>query len=159
MKKRNANQFRAAQALHQILPRLDRLMRQSEGHVGATGGQLSALAAISEFGRDRLHLLAEHEGVSRPTMSRLVNALEAKGLIEKQTDEGDRRAPRLAITWAGRTVLVESCDERTRILMALMENLTDEECATLDECLRKLGPRGEKLNPSAVPTHQKLPLA
>lgn len=138
MNKQNTNKFRAAQALHQTLPKLDRLMRQTERRVGATGGQLSALAAISEFGRDRLHLLAEHEGVSRPTMSRLVNALEARGLIEKQTDEGDRRAPRLSITQVGRGVLVKSCNERTRILMALMENLTDEECAILNECLRKL---------------------
>lgn len=114
-------------------------MRQTERRAGATGAQLSALAAISEFGRDRLHLLAEHEGVSRPTMSRLANALEARGLIEKQTDEGDRRVPRLAVTEHGRHVLVESCGERTRILMALMEDLTDEECATLNECLRKLG--------------------
>lgn len=118
-------------------------MRQTERRAGATGGQLSALAAISELGRDRLHLLAEHEGVSRPTMSRLVNALEARGWIEKKVDGGDRRAPRLSITKVGRTVLVESCDERTRILMALIENLTDEECATLNECLRKLGPRGK----------------
>ena len=84
-----------------------------------------------------------HFLVDVPVNDSLVNALEAKGMIEKQTDEGDRRAPRLAITRAGRTVLVESCDERTRILMALMENLTDEECATLNECLRKLGPRGK----------------
>ncbi|WP_171181805.1 MarR family winged helix-turn-helix transcriptional regulator [Ruegeria sp. HKCCD8929] len=143
MNKENTNKFRAAQALHQTLPKLDRLMRQTERRVGATGGQLSALAAISEFGRDRLHLLAKHEGVSRPTMSRLVNALEARGLIEKQTDEVDRRAPRLSITQVGRSVLVESCDERTRILMALMENLTNEECATLNECLRKLGPHSK----------------
>lgn len=113
-------------------------MRQTERSAGTTGGQLSALAAISEFGRDRLHLLAEHEGVSRPTMSRLVNALETRGLIEKQTDEGDRRAPRLSVTEVGRRVLVESCEERTRILMALMDDLTDEECTTLNNCMRKL---------------------
>ncbi|WP_299082956.1 MarR family transcriptional regulator [uncultured Ruegeria sp.] len=143
MNKQNTDKFRAAQALHQTLPKLDRLMRQTERRAGATGGQLSALAAISEFGRDRLHLLAEHESVTRPTMSRLVNALEARGLIEKETDEADRRAPRLSITKAGRSVLVESCEERTHIMMALMEDLTDEECATLNECLRKLGPRSE----------------
>ena len=77
--------------------RLMRLYRQG-GVSSNRQAEFQALAAISEFGRDRLHLLAEHEGVSRPTMSRLVNALEAKGLIEKQTDVGDRRAPRLAIT-------------------------------------------------------------
>lgn len=143
MNEQNANKFRAAQALHQTLPKLDRLMRQTERRAGATGAQLSALAAITEFGRDRLHLLADHEGVSRPTMSRLVNALEARGMIVKETDEGDRRARRISVTEAGRRILVESCEERTRILMALMDNLTNEECSTLSDCLRKLGTQNE----------------
>lgn len=117
---------------------LDRMMRQAEQRAGATGQQLSAIAAISEFGKDRLHLLANHEGVSRPTMSRLVKTLEARGWIEKHVDTGDRRTPRLSVTNTGRTILVESCEERTQILMALMEGLNDEECFSLSACIRKL---------------------
>lgn len=134
----NPSKFFAAQALHQVLPMLDRLMRQVEQHAGATGQQLSAIAAISEFGKDRLHLLASHEGVSRPTMSRLVNTLEARGWVEKHSDKGDRRTPRLSVTDTGRTILVESCEERTQILMTLMSGLSDEEGVMLSNCLRKL---------------------
>lgn len=133
------SKFFAAQALHQVLPKLDRMMRQVEQRAGATGQQLSAIAAISEFGKDRLHLLAYHEGVSRPTMSRLVNTLEARGWIERHVDSDDRRTPRLSATDAGLKTLVASCEERTQILMTLMEGLNDEECSTLNVCLRKLG--------------------
>ena len=132
------SKFFAAQALHQVLPMLDRMMRPVEQRAGATGQQLSALAALSEFGKDRLHLLASYEGVSRPTMSRLVNTLEARGWIVKQIDKGDRRTPRLSVTDAGRNVLVESCEERTRILMALMGELSEAECTALSAGLRKL---------------------
>lgn len=138
MKQQLPSKFFAAQALHQVLPMLDRLMRQAEQRAGATGQQLSALAAISEFGKDRLHLLASHEGVSRPTMSRLVNTLDARGWIEKHEDDGDRRTPRLSVTSAGRTVLVECCEERTYILMTLMDGLSDKDCTALNSCLRKL---------------------
>lgn len=117
---------------------LDRKMRQVEQRAGATGQQLSAIAAISEFGKDRLHLLANHEGVSRPTMSRLVNTLEARGWVQKNVDEGDRRTPKLSVTNAGQTILVESCKERTQILMTMMNGLSDEEGAMLNTCLRKL---------------------
>lgn len=113
-------------------------MRQIEQRAGATGQQLSAIAAISEVGKDRLHLLASHEGVSRPTMSRLVNTLEVRGWVEKHVDKGDRRTPRLSVTDVGRTILVESCEERTQILMTLMEGLSDEEGLVLNTCLRKL---------------------
>lgn len=135
------SKFFAAQALHQALPMLDRMMRQGEQRAGATGQQLSAIAAISEFGKDRLHLLASHEGVSRPTMSRLVNTLEARGWIEKQVDDGDRRIPKLSVTDAGRTILVESCEVRTQFFMTLMGGLNDEECSMLNACLRKLSLR------------------
>ncbi len=132
------NKFFAAQALHQVLPMLDRMMRQGEQRAGATGQQLSAIAAISEFGMDRLHLLARHEGVSRPTMSRLVSTLESRGWIEKQVDDGDLRSPKMSVTDAGRTILIQSCDLRTQILMTLMDGLSEEECSMLNACLKKL---------------------
>lgn len=139
MTKPHPSKFFAAQALHQVLPKLDRMMRQAEQRAGATGQQLSAIAAISVFGKDRLHLLANHEDVSRPTMSRLVNTLEARGWIEKHVDIGDRRTPKLSVTGSGQSILVESCEERTQILMTLIEGLNDEECSALNTCLRKLG--------------------
>ncbi|WP_298938519.1 MarR family winged helix-turn-helix transcriptional regulator [uncultured Ruegeria sp.] len=132
------SKFFAAQALHQLLPMLDRMMRQIEQRAGATGQQLSAIAAISEFGMDRLHLLASHEGVSRPTMSRLVNNLEARGWILKQIDKGDLRTPRLSVTDIGRKMLVASCEERTQILMNLMGEFDEKECAAFSSILRKL---------------------
>lgn len=113
-------------------------MRQAEQRAGATGQQLSAMATISEFGKDRLHLLASHEGVSRPTISRLINTLESRGWIEKHVDKEDRRTPRLTVTDTGRKVLVESCEKRTLILMTLMNGLSDEEGSMLNTSLRKL---------------------
>lgn len=138
MNDQHPSKFFAAQALHQVLPMLERIMRQAEQRAGATGQQLSAIAAISEFGKDRLHLLAGHEGVSRPTMSRLVNTLEARGWVTKSIDKGDRRTPTLSVTDAGRKVLVDCCEERTQILMTLMGELSEGECVALYTSLRKL---------------------
>lgn len=114
------------------------MMRQIEQRAGATGQQLSAIAAISEFGADRLHTLARHEGVSRPTMSRIVSTLVDRGWIEKSSDGGDRRTPKLSVTPDGRDVLVRCCEERTQLLMTLMGGLSEDECSAFDCCLRKL---------------------
>lgn len=138
MNKSQPSKFLAAQALHQILPKLGRMMRKVEQQSGATGQQLSAIAAISEFGKDRIHTLATHEGVSRPTMSRLVTTLEGRGWVEKCPDEQDRRTPKLSVTVAGRDILVQSCAERTHVFMDIMGALDDEECSALSACLRKL---------------------
>lgn len=117
------HQFLAAQKLHQLLPRLDRLMRQIDREAGATGAQLSALAAVSELGKDRLHLLAAHEGVSRPTMSRIVSALTEKGWLESITDPRDGRTPVLSVSQAGRKVLERCCAKRTDALMRTLDGL------------------------------------
>lgn len=114
------------------------MMRQIERRAGATGQQLSAIAAISEFGKDRLHTLASHEGVSRPTMSRIVGTLVDRGWIRKSSDGHDKRTPKLSTTLEGRNVLVRCCEERTRLLMTLMAGLSEEQCSALEDCLRNL---------------------
>jgi DNA-binding MarR family transcriptional regulator len=49
--------------------------------------------------------LAEYIGVSLPSMSKLVDSLTYRGLIDRQPDAEDRRRVRLGLTEAGRTVL------------------------------------------------------
>jgi DNA-binding MarR family transcriptional regulator len=49
--------------------------------------------------------LAERLGLSLPGMSRNVDGLERRGLLDRREDERDRRMKRLKLTAAGREVL------------------------------------------------------
>lgn len=111
------------------------MMRQIDRDAGATGAQLSALAAISELGKDRLHLLAAHEGVSRPTMSRIVSALVEKGWLQCAADPEDGRTPVLTVSDAGLEMLQRCCAKRTDALMQVLDGLDRPSSRALNEAL------------------------
>ena len=61
----------------------------------------SVMAAVQEApGRDQKHG-AHHVGVDAVNFGQMIDVLEAKGLVERKTDDGDRRARKLYITERG----------------------------------------------------------
>jgi MarR family transcriptional regulator, 2-MHQ and catechol-resistance regulon repressor len=64
--------------------------------------QCYALQALAERGGMTLNDLAAHLYLDKSTASRVVDALERKGYVERAPHPGDRRALLLAATGAGR---------------------------------------------------------
>src|SRR5437868_8239019 len=80
--------------------RLARQLRQ-ESEPGLTPSQLSALTSVERHGPLTLGALAEHERVAPPSITKVVTKLEALGVVERRSDDTDRRGVRLAVTPAG----------------------------------------------------------
>src|SRR5580765_5443260 len=83
------------------------VVRALEVDAGMDSGVFSALAYLARAeprGRMRLSDLVElmHPRYSQPGLSRLVQRMEADGLVERRADPGDGRATILATTRAGR---------------------------------------------------------
>ena len=74
----NSNAMLAAMdRLHSAAIRLLRSMRTLDTQAGLSGPKLSALSVLVFGGPATLSALADAEQVRRPTMTQLVNALEA----------------------------------------------------------------------------------
>src|SRR3954451_4600279 len=79
----------AAARLRVAITRLQRQLRQQS--VGdLTLSQWSALVTVEMHGPMRIGDLAEREGVSAPTATRLVASLEERGLVAREVDTSDR---------------------------------------------------------------------
>ncbi|HVT22186.1 MAG TPA: MarR family transcriptional regulator [Mycobacteriales bacterium] len=90
-----------AARLRVVIARLARQLRQhSPG--GLTPSQWSALAMVDTHGPLRIGDLAEREGVSAPTATRVVASLEELGFLSRTTDPADRRTSYIALTDVGR---------------------------------------------------------
>jgi DNA-binding MarR family transcriptional regulator len=122
--------------------RLARKVRVSEPS-GLTQSQLSALATIDRIGRARLVDVAAAEGVSAPTATRIVGALEKAGLVARAGDSHDRRATRVALTPAGRAALRRIRSNRTAFLQRRIARLDDDDRATLRAALPVLASLAE----------------
>jgi DNA-binding MarR family transcriptional regulator len=115
-----------AEQLHAAAVQLLRGLRRADEASGLSGPRLSALSVIVFGGPVTLGRLAEAEQVKPPTMTRLVNALEGLGLVEKRDGE-DRRTVYISATTKGKRLLIKGRSRRLEAVAGLIERLNAEE--------------------------------
>jgi len=76
--------------------------------------------------------------ISRPYMTRLLEGMIAEGLIERNTDEKDRRIINIIITDAGRTYLSQARKSHKVRMRAILSTLEKEDLIQLAELLPRL---------------------
>jgi DNA-binding MarR family transcriptional regulator len=115
-----------APRLRAAVTRLNRRLRSSSlGEVSP--GQASALAMIERLGAPALSELAAAEQVRPPSMTRLIDALEGDGLVERRVDVADRRCQRVSLTANGRRALTTIRGRKTAFLEARLSRLSSDE--------------------------------
>lgn len=103
--------------------------------MGLTGPRASALSVLVFGGPMTLGALASTEQVRPPTMTRLVRALEAQGLVRRETDARDRRVTRVQATERGRRLLLAGRERRVRRLASALAALTSGDRRALVDAL------------------------
>lgn len=91
-----------ASQLRATVARLARRLRQEGATEDATPSQLTTLATLYRTGPMTLGELASYERVKPPSMTRIVAALEERGLVVRESDPQDGRVARVVVTDAGR---------------------------------------------------------
>lgn len=87
----------------------------------------------------RLNELNDNVLLTQPSISRLVDRLEERGLIQRKTPEGDRRGVLIGLTEAGAQLQKEVGRAHVQNIMNIMEEgLSDVEMQTLLELTGKL---------------------
>jgi len=137
-----------ASALRISVSRLARRLRAERLAKGLEPGlsdtQLAALAALERHAAMTPGELADHEKVQPPSMTRVIAALEERGLVTRGPHATDRRQVVLAVTEPGRVVVQQSRQLREAWLAQRLRELTPQERATL----RAAAPILEKLSQS-----------
>jgi DNA-binding MarR family transcriptional regulator len=103
--------------------------------------RISALSVVVLSGPITLGQLAAAEQVRPPTMTRIVHALAAQGLVVKAGDPADRRIVRIAATPRGKRVLLAGRSRRVSALAGAIARLSP----TGQEALRRALPTLETL--------------
>ena len=106
-----------ADRLHSAAIHLLRRLRVEDKAIGLTGPRASALSVIVFRGPIAMGALAEAEQVRRPTITRLVDGLERRGLVRRVNDPADGRVQLVAATAAGKRLLQKGRARRVERLM------------------------------------------
>jgi DNA-binding MarR family transcriptional regulator len=117
---------------------LQRQLARADAGEGLTRARLSALAVLVLGGPRRLGELAAAERVRPPTMTRLVHAMEADGLVTRESDAADRRSVVIRATAAGEAQLAAGRSRQLAPLAASIAALDRAEQETLAASARLL---------------------
>jgi DNA-binding MarR family transcriptional regulator len=125
--------FLITQAHHRFRARADEILRPLEIEVRHFG----ALTALAD-GVPSQRELANRLRVSGPVVVEMVDALEARGMVERRRDPVDRRSNALVVTALGRDALEQARGRLDAATVELVEPIGAAGDAELRALLRKL---------------------
>ncbi|MGE0544864.1 MAG: MarR family winged helix-turn-helix transcriptional regulator [Dehalococcoidia bacterium] len=110
---------------------LMRRLRKVDLAIGLPTAQASALSILTFAGPHTVTELAGFEQIATPTMTRIVTALEARGLARRSRDAQDGRLVRVTATEEGRALIEAGRLRRIERLQAAFAALSPAERTTL----------------------------
>lgn len=126
----------AMEQLLEVLPHLFRRLSVAlpsaiEGVARVTPEQFAMLSQILDHGALTMTELASGRGIALNTATSLVDRLVTAGLVERRGDATDRRVVRVAITHKGARLVEQLRALRGRVTRQMLDELTDEEVASI----------------------------
>jgi DNA-binding MarR family transcriptional regulator len=134
-------QSECAARIVEVVPLVLRHLRahvRSQKSLKFTIPQFRVLTYLHLNGEATLSDLAASQGVSLPTMSKLVGSLVQRELIAREGHGGDRRKLRLQLTSAGQRAYESTMENTREFAAAKVAPLSDSEQRLIIEALRLL---------------------
>ena len=132
-----------AQEVLEVVPVVMRIIRgKMRQHRAAdlSVPQFRTLAFIDRNAEASLSDVAEHIGLTLPSMSKIVDGLVARKLVIRETRPDDRRRMILTLTRSGQTALETSRTATRTCLASMLAPLTDTERAIIVKAMGSLRP-------------------
>ncbi len=114
---------RVDQVTRRLLRDLECCDRALVSCCGLTVAQSYALLALGELGTATMNEFAAEMRLHGTTMTRMVDALTAKGLVERRPDQEDRRIVRVALSPAGQEVATRVSESKRTMLEEALADL------------------------------------
>jgi DNA-binding MarR family transcriptional regulator len=118
--------------LHSASLHLIRVVRAVDADMGLSPARASVMSILVFGGPRTVGGLAVAEGVRSPTMTSILNGLEADGLVRRARDRHDARQIVVHATPKGRRVLQQGRSRRVERLESLLGSLDRSDLALLD---------------------------
>jgi len=140
-----------------LIARMARVWRRESDQALADHG-LSYATAIPllvlsrQGGNVRQGVLADELGIEGPSLVRLIDLLQAEGLVERREDPTDRRAKTLHLTAAGEAKVEETNRVLRRVRASLVKDVGAKELAVTFATLQTIEQRASRLRDAKTPS-------
>ena len=113
-------------------------------HHDLTAMQWGPLLLLAQGRADTVAACAREVGIDASAMTRMLDRLEAKGLLRRVRSESDRRVVHLELTKSGQRAASKIPHELARVFNHHLRGFSAAEFATLKELLRRFERNGER---------------
>jgi DNA-binding MarR family transcriptional regulator len=127
---------------------LTRLMRDKKSFnkciANLTMIQLHTLVFIKKNAGVQMSDIAKEFKIELPSATSLINKLVTMNLVQRKTDEKDRRLVRIVVTEQGMTLLQQTMKEKIKHISELLSYLTQDEQQFLLTTIKKINTKLEE---------------
>lgn len=118
-------------------------IREMLAESGITEQQWRILRVLAEFGPQDASTLAKRASLLLPSLTRIAQGMNSKGLISQIQNEDDRRRQMIAITEAGQSIINENEAQAASIVRDFKAKLGEARYQQLLDLLTVLNPNGD----------------
>ena len=131
--------------LYQVMVNMKREVEARMAELGLTDAQWKPLLALKTGRADTAFELAREMGIDAGAMTRMLDRLEAKGLVERVRSETDRRVVHLGLTREGEAAAAQVPDVLAAVNNDFLRGFTKQEWTTLKDLLQRMAVNGQAL--------------
>ena len=124
--------------MNRIMGRYNATLRDELKARSLTTAQVRTLAILAVADGLTINEVAVYAVMEQSTMSRTLDAMEAQGLLRRETDAGDNRARRIFLTDQGRTLFDEVWPVMRGIYRQMFEGVDEAEYAGFVAVLQRV---------------------
>lgn len=126
----------------ELARRWRRALDHSLAQTGLTDASWSPLVRLHELGDGvQQKELALRLGLSEPSLVRLLDLLERRGLIQRRTDKSDRRAKLIYLTAEGQAAVRDIRKALVSVEADLLAELSDQDLDLMQHAFDRIGQR------------------
>ena len=118
--------------------------QQNQVKANKAGFQVLFILSMPEYTQPTMSFLADEMGITKQQLTKLVNDLEAMGLVKRIHDERNRRQVYVTLTDDGRNEFEEIKQAMLECTVAGLKDFSVDELEQLGDCLERLIPLLEK---------------
>ena len=119
--------------------------QQNQVKANKAGFQVLFILSMPEYTQPTMSFLADEMGITKQQLTKLVNDLEAMGLVKRIHDERNRRQVYVTLTDDGRNEFEEIKQAMLECTVAGLKDFSEDELEQLGDCLETMITLLEKL--------------
>jgi DNA-binding MarR family transcriptional regulator len=131
--------------LHQLAQSMRRQVAQGMAEHELTAAQWYPLWKLKRDGPDTAQELARDMDMDAGALTRLIDRLVAKGLVERERSEADRRVVMLSLSAAGEAVAAHVPDVLASVNIDYLRGFSTRDWRSLQRALRQMLANGQSL--------------